>query len=198
MEIEISKHSNRYLCTRRWLREVYASRALTGIKVDSTGEPQRDGDQRRSSADAAALLVGMPVITSPAGLCFWLDLCGVSKRDSICKEAFAAFRTVATSDKEEYDDMARLKNRAASTEGTVRDKHNFSKTAVGKDSTLDGESAAGELLPYGQRWFETTMLKLRALNRLGVTGVHVMAPGPGPRRRAQVLVDGGVFGLVRK
>lgn len=57
-------------------------------------------------------------------------------------------------------------------------------------------SARDEDEPFGQVWFETTMSRLKDLGGDGspVAGVHVMAPGSGPRERAEALVSAGVFG----
>ena len=54
--------------------------------------------------------------------------------------------------------------------------------------------------PFGQAWFETTMSRLKDLGGDGspVAGVHVMAPGSGPRERAGALLDTGVFGERRE
>lgn len=68
---------------------------------------------------------------------------------------------------------------------------------IDADGSLDsGGGGGGESSPFGQVWFETTMSKLKDLGGDGsrVAGVHVMAPGPGPRGRAEALVRAGVFG----
>lgn len=60
--------------------------------------------------------------------------------------------------------------------------------------------AEGVDAPFGQAWFETTMSRLKDLggDDSRVAGVHVMAPGSGPRERARALASTGVFGERRE
>lgn len=138
----------------------------------------------------------MPVITSPKGLRFWLDLCGVSSRHDICKEAFEAFgypvgvpktsegsRGVGTN----AVDVANHLTGSAS-----KNSANGAAAAGTRPEEVDCPNRRSETgVSFGEMWFETTMSKLRALD--SVDGVHVMAPGPGPRRRAATLITSGVF-----
>lgn len=112
------------------------------------------------------MLVGLPVVTSPRGLRFWLHLCGVGNNPGICDKACEAFRNSPP------------------------------------DATTDPSpgSEQAKTSAYGEAWFEATMSKLKSLDDSGlrVAGVHVMAPGPGPRRRAGELASRGVFGSSRR
>lgn len=148
--------------TARWLGRVQSTGALE-IPTSSEGDDAPPNERPR-----AALLVGMPVITSSAGLRFWLDLCGVGERGDVCKDAM-----------EEVGESVRRKE--------------------AQDSLEDGDQLARGNSPrnplaYGQAWFEDTLAKMRDLRELGVDGVHVMAPGAGPRRRLQKMVQDGLFG----
>lgn len=168
--------------TIRWLRDVSSSGAIGGpAKLEGEGHwfssktPEASRDEGNAGKKRAKLLVGMPVITSPEGLRFWLELCGVSHNRDICQAAYAAFRDPLAIDQVSTSD---------SSNG-------------GRDLAMEreaGEDAAPLASPYGQEWFETTLSKLRELEEMGVAGIHVMAPGEAPRRRARELVDAGVFG----
>lgn len=126
------------------------------------------------------------MITSPSGLGFWLELCGVDKCDRICKDAFAALE----------------KTKIVTPVNHAECKYTGSSTSTEVDISSGVRTTHGnikdEVFPYGRAWFETTLLKLQGLDRLGVAGVHVMAPGPGPRRRAKELLDSGVFDMRRR
>lgn len=169
--------------TIRWLRGVSSSGAIGGpAKLDrhlfSFKTPEASRDEGSTDKRRAKLLVGMPVITSPEGLRFWLELCGVSHKRDICQAAYATFRDPLAIDQVSTSD---------SSNG-------------GRDLVMEqdaGEDAAPLASPYGQKWFEMTLSKLRELEEIGIAGVHVMAPGEAPRRRARELVDAGVFGPLR-
>ncbi|CAM9525636.1 unnamed protein product [Ectocarpus sp. 8 AP-2014] len=191
----------------RWLQGVHASGALgrsaaarnaglakTGEETDatvkmfatsgSTGEerstrhPLATAEGRRGGDPAARILVGLPVITSPKGLRFWLDLCGLHDKHRVCKQAFEAFGQPSS-----------VVARAGSEEPHAHPAGEKPATAV----------AGSPPSPYGQEWLETTMLKLKSLDGsgLGVAGVHLMAPGRAPRRRAIQLAATGFFGEPR-
>lgn len=186
----------------RWLQAVHASGALSStMQRDTDGAedtttpsstPPADGGVTHPVA-AASILVGMPVITSPEGLRFWLRLCGVSNRRDVCKEAFEAFRNPAAT--------ARSSRAPTEKDGVLSSGHPERGLGSGRDFADDrtpgSESPAltQEMLPYGQAWFDKIMSKLRALDCSMVAGVHVMALGPGPRRRARALVGNDVFRL---
>ncbi len=198
-----------------WLRGVHAAGALTGGAAarDNEGDerakgrttamlntPRSAGEGRRRRE--AAVLVGLPVITSAKGLRFWLDLCGVSSNNrGIFDAAFEAFgtspptaRQPETREREEGQPATRMADDASSSGGKQSEGKRPS-TGLG-----DEEAATVAPLPYGQAWLETTVSKLRSLHEsgLGVAGMHVMAPGPGPRRRAVDLARAGVFGAPRR
>lgn len=122
------------------------------------------------------MLVGLPVVTSPRGLRFWLHLCGVGNNPSICDKAFEAF-----------GDSPPTAQPPGSRKGEE-------ETGAATDPSLGSEKT--KTSSYGDEWFSATMSKLKSLddNGLRVAGVHVMAPGPGPRRRASELASRGVFG----
>lgn len=153
-----------------------------------------NGGGAKTTGKGAALLVGMPVITSPEGVRFWLELCGVSKRRDICEEAYAAFGTPPATQPQE----AHVEKVAAVTSSGLRSRAAVDSGDNGRDLRFDdgvtARSESRDALPYGQAWFEMTMHKLRSLDGSGVTGVHVMAPSPAARRRAGALADAGVFG----
>ena len=197
--------------TVRWLRGVHAAGVLTGgTKTRDGGEKNAGGNTtailntpgsaggggRRGEAAAAAVLVGLPVITSPKGLRFWLELCGVSNNRGIFDRAFEAFGTnpptprKPNSQQDEEEESAKT---AAHTSLGASGRKMFSP------GLSDEEAATAAPLPYGQAWLETTVVRLRSLHEsgLGVSGMHVMAPGPGPRRRAAELARAGVFGAPR-
>lgn len=157
----------------------------------------------------------MPVITSPKGLRFWLELCGVEHNRSICKEAFKAFGNPNPGAERPLAESRTLDATAASSSpensvGTTSiDDNNVGRSlrsfglgdprdTTGAVTAQTDDDATEEVLPYGQAWFETTMSCLRGLDGAGVAGVHVMAPGPGPRRMAKSFVDAGVFGARRE
>ncbi|CAM9641319.1 unnamed protein product, partial [Ascophyllum nodosum] len=158
----------------RWLRGVNASGAIGGRAVrEGNGVLHRTPTETAGADTAqkqARLLIGMPIITSPKGLRFWLGLCGLSHRRAICEAAFEAFGDL----------------HAAIP--TLLGKHEIRKTGWKDDPAFAS--------PYGQAWFETTLSKLKLLQGMGVAGVHIMAPGEAPRRRARELVDVGVFEIV--
>lgn len=190
-----------YLLSARWLRGIHASGALAGgAMVRETGAeraaekqvttfpmsytPQSALDRRyphlsatagRGGGRRAALLVGLPVITSPKGLRFWLDLCGVGNNPGLCKQAFEAFGN--------------------NTPVPISKQPQQYKPS---SSGFASENAFASSPPYGQAWLETTVSRLTSLHELGVAGVHVMAPGRGPRRRAIELASRGVFGPPRR
>ena len=153
----------------------------------------------------ARLLIGMPIITSPKGLRFWLGLCGLSHRRAICEAAFEAFGDLYAAiptllGKHEIRKTSDpVKNFAAgeqvittqnSSEGGIR----MGEAVVTKERGWKDDPPFAS--PYGQAWFETTLSKLKLLQGMGVAGVHIMAPGEAPRRRARELVDVGVFEIV--
>lgn len=156
-------HVSRTTATR-WLARVHESDALE-LK---TGESTR-----------AKLLIGMPVITSPGGLRFWLELCGVAQRDDICSEA--------------------LGNLGASVGAghAVGSGPSGQAFAGPREGPIDEASARARSPPYGDEWFRTTLGRLRGMGHLGVAGVHVMAPGSAPRRRLRELIEDGVFAPAR-
>ncbi|CAM9557840.1 unnamed protein product [Ectocarpus sp. 4 AP-2014] len=191
----------------RWLQGVHASGALGGspaarndglakpgegtdatVKMfetsGSTGEerctrhPTAAAEGRRGGDSAARILVGLPVITSPKGLRFWLDLCGLHDKPGVCKQAFEAF------------------GHPSSVVARTETEEPHAHPAVEKQATAVAGSTPP---PYGQEWLETTMLKLKCLDGsgLGVAGVHLMAPGRAPRRRAIQLAATGFFGESR-
>lgn len=125
---------------------------------------------KMSQPTRARLLVGMPVITSPVGLHFWLNLCGIANHDRIYREASAQLES------------------PTNTRGVG---------SASSDGRLGGTTfkphSEGELPPYGQEWFITTLKKLQNARDLGVDGVHVMAPGAAPRRRLLAMMKAGVF-----
>eukprot|EP00903_Cladosiphon_okamuranus_P010846 g10247.t1 len=179
----------------RWLRGVDATGALaTGATLTnigdksageetplSTRESGPDGRHRpgaaagRGETRGAAVLVGLPVITSPQGVRFWLHLCGVDNNPGICEKTFEAFG-----------------NMPPTAQQTEQEAGATSDPSFGSEKTLD----KAKVSPYGEAWLEATMSKLKSLDDcgLGVAGVHVMAPGLGPRRRASELAIRGVFG----
>lgn len=148
-------------------------------------------------AGGAVLLVGLPVITSPKGLRLWLDLCGVGSDPNICRRAFEAFGNSPPTRLTRQSQQQRLEERedTASAAGEAS-----GMVGSGKPSSpaSAGEHAHESPSPYGQAWLETTLSNLKSLNEMGVAGVHVMAPGRGPRRRARELASGGVFGPPRR
>lgn len=139
------------------------------------------------------MLVGLPVITSPRGLRFWLDLCGVGNNPVVCQEAFEAF---GNSPSIAQQPEPRKEGGEAGTTTTT----DSSLGSFGRESRSAPGSETARAPSYGQAWFETTMSKLKSLDDGGlrVAGVHVMAPGPGPRRRASELASRGVFGTSRR
>lgn len=166
-------------------------------------------EQPNELAGGATLLIGMPVITSPEGLRFWLQLCGVEHDRSICKEAFQAFGNPKLGAETAQAENKAVVSAASPSPGNSVDEKAVDETNVRrsprgfglligsprgtKGATTAQADEATEVLPYGQAWFETTMSYLRCLDGAGVAGVHVMAPAPGPRRMAKSLVDGGIF-----
>lgn len=188
----------------RWLQGVHASNALSGVKggtpakneraasatITSTGVDKKFAG--REQQKEARVLVGMPVITSPAGLRFWLELCGVDKRDQICEEAFAAFETPTMSTAQRLAEGTNAVAANVSGGRKALGDQNSEKTTPDADSDAPAQAEGG--VSYGRVWFEKTLLKLQKLDRSVVAGVHVMAPGAGPRRRTKELIDAGVFG----
>ncbi|CAN0364322.1 unnamed protein product [Ectocarpus sp. 12 AP-2014] len=191
----------------RWLQGVHASGALGGSAAarndglakpgegtdatvtmfetsGSTGEerstrhPDAAAEGRRAGDSAARILVGLPVITSPKGLRFWLNLCGLHDKPGVCKQAFEAF------------------GHPSSVVARTGTEEPHAHPAGEKQATAVAGSTPS---PYGQEWLETTMLKLKNLDGsgLGVAGVHLMAPGRAPRRRAIQLAATGFFGKPR-
>lgn len=136
------------------------------------------------------MLVGLPVITSPRGLRFWLDLCGVGNNPGISKKAFETFANSPPT-AQQPEPLKEEENTGATTDPSLGIVGRGSRPASGSEET--------EASSYGQAWFETTMSRLKSLDDSGVrvAGVHVMAPGPGPRRRASELASRGVFGSPR-
>ena len=119
------------------------------------------------------MLVGLPVITSPQGLRFWLHLCGVGNNPAICEQSSEA-----------------VGNSRPTAQHPEREE-----SGATADPSLESETTTAS--PYGEAWLEDTVSKLKGLDDdcgLSVAGVHVMAPGPGPRRRASELASRGVFG----
>lgn len=205
----------------RWLRGIHASGALTGgAAVKDDGEeraggkkttttttlntPQQALDRRcpPQSATAcrggeggrAALLVGLPVITSPKGLRLWLDLCGVGNNPGVCKRAFEAFGNNPPIPIAQQPQQSLQEDTATAADTTLGIVGNGKSSS----SAFASKHAFAPSPPYGQAWLETTVSRLRSLHELGVAGVHVMAPGRGPRRRADELVSRGIFGPPRR
>lgn len=182
---------------------MHASRALEGVQDEAQAKNENAvsatiNHRVASNGKGAKLIVGMPVITSRSGLGFWLELCGVDKCDRICKEAFETFenpKTLTTASRAEC---------AVSSTSTELDAISGVKTA--HSNITEGPHQNGgtdthvelKVSRYGRAWFETTLLKLRDLDHLGVAGIHVMCPGPGPRRRVKELMDDGVFNVWRR
>lgn len=170
-------HVSRATATR-WLARVHESDALE-LKTRESREEPSTGTQSPgvvpSRSTRAKLLIGMPVITSPGGLRFWLELCGVAKRDDICGEA--------------------LENLGASVGAghAVGSGPSGQASAGSKEGPIDEASARARSPPYGDEWFRTTLGRLRGMGHVGVAGVHVMAPGSAPRRRLRELIEDGVF-----
>ncbi|CAM9828125.1 unnamed protein product, partial [Ectocarpus fasciculatus] len=191
----------------RWLQGVHASGALEGGAVTrnaglakpgegtdatvkmfettgsadeerSTSHPLAGAARRRGGDTGARILVGLPVITSPKGLRFWLDLCGLHNKPGVCKQAFEAFEHPSS---------------VVARKGT--EEPHAHPTGEKRATAVAGSPPP----PYGQEWLETTMLKLKSLDGsgLGVAGVHLMAPGRVPRRRAIQLAGKGFFGEPR-
>ncbi|CAM9546248.1 unnamed protein product, partial [Laminaria digitata] len=192
----------------RWLQGVTASGALEGTASKaregsgdgsvgggvgggvetptsrSWSSSRSDASGNRPAAAGATLLIGMPVITSRRGLQFWLDLCGVSDR-GLREEVLNGFESPTA------DAIAAAAAAAA---------------AVGEPAKGGGGGESSFVLvegvdaPFGQAWFETTMSRLKDLggDDSRVAGVHVMAPGSGPRERARALASTGVFGERRE
>lgn len=154
----------------------------------------RGGGRRR-----AALLVGLPVITSPKGLRFWLDLCGVGNNPGLCKRAFEAFGNNPPIPTTKQPQQPLVEEREKADAAIPADTR-LGNTGSGKlsPSGFAGENAFASSPPYGQAWLETTFSRLIGLHEMGVAGVHVMAPGRGPRRRAIELASRGVFGPPRR
>ncbi|CAB1121101.1 unnamed protein product [Ectocarpus sp. CCAP 1310/34] len=144
----------------------------------STRRPTAAAEGQRGGDSTARILVGLPVITAPKGLRFWLNLCGLHDNPGVCKQAFEAFghpsSVVARTGTEEPHGHPAGEKQASAVAGSTPS-------------------------PYGQEWLETTMLKLKSLDGsgLGVAGVHLMAPGRAPRRRAIQLAAAGFFGEPR-
>ncbi|CAM9308245.1 unnamed protein product [Choristocarpus tenellus] len=131
----------------RWLRDVKDA----GILCSGEG-----------CLKGAKIIVGLPIITSPVGLNFWLDLCGVAKTNPLRVEASSAV-------------------------GGEGDANSVDMSSKGEGSR-----------EYGDSWFKMTFARLRSLGDSGgVAGVHVMAPGGIPRRRALELANGGFFHVGR-
>lgn len=147
---------------------------------------------RPDQQNGAKVLVGMPVITSPVGLRFWLELCRVDRHERICKEAFAAFETPIKPTRQHL--AGRNSAVAARISGGRKALGDKNSGGTVPDADTDAPTQEEGSAPYGREWFETTLLKLQKLDRLGVAGVHVMAPGAGPRRRTKELIDTGVLG----
>lgn len=204
----------------RWLQDVNTAGALRGTAPEGKGRAgetttpphlRQNNKQITSPVVGAALLVGMPVITSPGGLRFWLELCGLGSRREICTEAFKAFghsTAARLSHCTEKDPVAtptlvRLDRRGADTSIGKYDEMDNKRLggrrkrgfAASETSGNDPREETPEASPYyGRAWFETTISKLRDLDGLGVAGVHLMAPGQGPRRRVRELLNTGFFG----
>ncbi|CAN0482736.1 unnamed protein product, partial [Discosporangium mesarthrocarpum] len=122
-------------------------------------------------AGGAWLVVGLPVITSPTGLRFWLNLCCIGESNPVRLEAFAALSE---------------EGRGAGGEG-----RRGGGAGIGGGGLSRG-LAGGTTDSYGHSWFDGMFANLRGLSgEGGVAGVHIMAPGSGARRRAQALVDEG-------
>lgn len=122
------------------------------------------------------MLVGLPVITSPQGVRFWLHLCGVDNNPGICEKAFEAFA-----------------NSPPTAQQPEQEAGATADPSFGSGNTLERTKASS----YGEAWLEATMSKLKSFDGdcgFRVAGVHVMAPGQGPRQRASELASRGVFG----
>lgn len=207
--VALGSHAKRTWFTpfSRWLQGVHACGALgrgaaarnaepakpgqgTGVTVKnletsgSTGEdrstrnPLAAAEGRRGEDTGARILVGLPVITSPKALRFWLDLCGLHNKPGVCKQAFEAFGHPSS---------------AVARTGT--EEPHAHPTGEKQATAVAGSPPS----PYGQEWLEATMLKLKSLagSGSGVAGVHLMAPGRAPRRRAIQLAGKGFFGRPR-
>ena len=196
----------------------------TGMPSSRSWISTRSGRSGNRPAGGATLLVGMPVITSRRGLQFWLDLCGVNNR-GLREEALNDFEDPVTTaaaavpvpakDRGKAQQNAQPRTAEAVLKAAGRGSGGGDlRSRNGGDNNIDADrslnSGGGgkpsflldrnEYVPFGQAWFETTMSRLKDLGGDGsrVAGVHVMAPGSGPRERARALASTGVFGEPRE